>query len=131
MHMIINGDLLNEIISCAQKSPLLRSKIDLNEGVKCTSQRLIDVLLPGSIHPVHRHRHTSETNILLRGKIFVVFYNEIGAQTQRFLLDATTGNYGVHIPIGQWHTIEVIEPSAIFEVRDTPYTPPTSEDTMD
>ena len=129
--MIIDSNLLNEITACAQKSPLLQSKIDLNEGINSTSQRLINVLLPGTVLPIHRHRLTAETYILLRGKMFVVFYDETGAQTHRFLLDPTMGNYGVQIPKGQWHTVEVIEPTAIFEVKDGPYTPLAPEDMMD
>ena len=63
--------------------------------------------------------------------MFVVFYNDMGGQTERFLLDPALGNYGVQIPAGQWHTIEVIEPSAIFEVKDGPYTPLEPEDILD
>lgn len=129
--MIIDSDLLNEITACAHKSPLSHSLIDLNKGIISTFQQIINVLLPGTILPIHRHRHTAETYILLRGKMSVVFYDETGAQTHRFLLDPTTGNYGVQIPKGQWHTVEVIEPSAIFEVKDGPYTPLAPEDMMD
>ena len=32
--------------------------------------------------------------------MFVLFYNEVGAQIERYFLDHTTGNYGVHIPKG-------------------------------
>ncbi|MDE6688357.1 MAG: WbuC family cupin fold metalloprotein, partial [Prevotella sp.] len=67
----------------------------------------------------------------LRGKMFVVFYDDLGAQVERYLLDPTTGNYGVHIPAGQWHGIEVLEPSAILEVKDGPYTPLQPEDMLD
>ena len=31
------------------------------------------------------------------------------------------GKYGVQIPQGVWHTIEVLEPSAIFEAKDGAY----------
>lgn len=68
---------------------------------------------------------------MLRGKMFVVFYNDLGVQVERYLLDPALGNYGVQIPAGQWHIIEVIEPSAIFEVKDGPYTPLQSEDMLD
>lgn len=129
--MIINDELLDKVTAEAQESPRLRMNFNLHESLDAKAQRLINVLLPGTILPIHRHRHTAETYILLRGKMFVVFYDETGAQTHRFLLDPTTGNYGVQIPKGQWHTVEVIEPSAIFEVKDGPYTPLTPEDMMD
>jgi mannose-6-phosphate isomerase len=129
--MTINDELLDKVTAEAQASPRLRMNFNLHESLDAKAQRLINVLLPGTILPIHRHRHTSETYILLRGKMFVVFYDETGAQTHRFLLAPITGNYGVQIPKGQWHTVEVIEPSAIFEVKDGPYTPLTPEDMMD
>lgn len=129
--MIINNELLDKVTSEAQHSPRLRMNYNLHENLEAKAQRLINVLLPGTILPIHRHRHTAETYILLRGKMFVVFYNEMGGETQRYLLDPVLGNYGVQIPKGQWHTIEVIEPSAIFEVKDGPYTPLQPEDMMD
>lgn len=129
--MIINNQLIDEITINAEKSPRLRMNFNLHESLDAKAQRLINVLLPGTILPIHRHRHTAETYVLLRGKMFVVFYDDLGAQIERFLLDPTTGNYGVQIPQGQWHTIEVIEPSAILEVKDGPYTPLTPEDIID
>ena len=129
--MIINDVLLNKIEAEAEASPRLRMNYNLHESLDAKAQRLINVLLPGTILPIHRHRHTAETYVLLRGRMFVVFYNDLGGQVERYLLDPTIGNYGVQIPKGQWHTVEVIEPSAILEVKDGPYTPLQPEDMMD
>ena len=129
--MIINKELLEEVTIKAEESPRLRMNFNLHESLDAKAQRLINVLLPGTVMPIHRHRHTAETYMLLRGKMFVVFYNDLGAQIERYLLDPTIGNYGVNIPAGQWHGIEVIEPSAIFEVKDGPYTPLQPEDSLD
>lgn len=128
--MIIDNKLIDKITKEAEASPRLRMNFNLHESLEAKAQRLINVLLPGTILPIHRHRHTDETYALLRGKMFVVFYDETGAQTERYLLDPTIGNYGVQIPKGQWHTVEVVEPSAILEVKDGPYTPLTPEDMM-
>ena len=129
--MIIDNILIDKVSAEAEESPRLRMNFNLHESLDAKAQRLINVLLPGTVLPIHRHRHTAETYVLLRGKMFVVFYDDMGAQIERYLLDPAIGNYGVHIPIGQWHGIEVIEPSAIFEVKDGPYTPLSPEDTMD
>lgn len=129
--MIINDELLDEITEKAQKSPRLRMNMDLRNSSEDKSQRMLNVLLPGTVVPIHRHRGTSETTMIVRGKLFMVFYDDLGGQTERYLLDPATGNYGVQIPKGQWHTVEVIEPSAILEVKDGPYTPLAPEDTMD
>lgn len=128
--MIINDKLLDEVTIKAEESPRLRMNYNFHESLDSKAQRLINVLLPGTLIPVHRHQHTAETYVLLRGKMFVVFYDSLGAQTERYLLDPTIGNYGVQIPKGQWHGVEVIEPSAIFEVKDGPYTPLQQEDIM-
>lgn len=129
--MIIDDELLNRVTAEAEASPRLRMNYNLHESLDAKAQRLINVLLPGTPLPIHRHRHTAETYAILRGKMFVVFYNDMGAQTERFLLDPAVGNYGLQIPKGQWHGIEVIEPSVIFEVKDGPYTPLQPEDILD
>lgn len=129
--MILDDKLLDKVTAEAKASPRLRMNYNLHESLDAKAQRLINVLLPGTILPIHRHRHTAETYVLLRGKMFVVFYDEMGSQIERYLLDPTIGNYGVQIPKGQWHTVEVIEPSAILEVKDGPYTPLAPEDMMD
>lgn len=128
--MLINDKLLDEVTAKAEASPRLRMNYNLHDSLDAKAQRLINVLLPGTPLPIHRHRHTAETYVILRGKMFVVFYNDMGAQTERFPLDASQGNYGVQIPVGQWHGIEVIEPSAIFEVKDGPYIPLQPEDIL-
>ncbi len=129
--MIIDDQLLDKVTADAEASPRLRMNYNLHDSLDAKAQRLINVLLPGTPLPIHRHRHTAETYVILRGKMFVIFYNDLGAQTERYLLDPTQGNYGVQIPAGQWHGIEVIEPSAIFEVKDGPYMPLQPEDMLD
>ncbi len=128
--MIINDELLDKVTAEAEASPRLRMNYNLHERLDAKAQRLINVLLPGTPLPIHRHRHTDETYVILRGKMLVVFYDDLGAQVERYLLDPKQGNYGVQIPKGQWHTVEVIEPSAILEVKDGPYTPLEPEDMM-
>lgn len=129
--MTINDELLDRVTAEAESSPRLRMNHNLHGSLDARAQRLINVLLPGTPLPIHRHRHTAETYVILRGKMFVVFYNDTGAQTGRYPLDPTEGDYGVQIPAGQWHGIEVIEPSAILEVKDGPYVPLGPEDMLD
>lgn len=128
--MIIDNKLLDEIEHRAGESPRLRMNFNLHENLDAKAQRLINVLLPGTILPIHRHRHTAETYLLLRGKMNILFYNDNGEEIERHVLDPLKGVYGFHIPAGQWHTVEVIEPSSIFEVKDGPYTPLSPEDML-
>lgn len=129
--MLIDNELLDKVTAEAEASPRLRMNLNFHESLDAKAQRLINVLLPGTILPIHRHRHTAETYILIRGKMNVVFYDDAGCPTERHLLDPSVGNYGVQIPKGQWHSVDVLEPSAIFEVKDGPYIPLAPEDMLE
>lgn len=130
--MKINKELLTQVTSQAAESPRLRMNYNFHEGPDSKAQRLLNALEPGTILPIHRHRHTAETYILLRGKLNVIFYNDMGGEVDRFALDPQMDEYGVHIPAGQWHTVEVLEHgTVIFEVKDGPYMPLEPEDMMD
>lgn len=47
-----------------------------------------------------------------------VIYDEKGNEIERIHLDPTVGNYGCAVPQGAWHTVEILEPSVIYEVKD-------------
>ena len=105
--------------------------MDLRNSGGDGSQRMLNALLPGTAVPIHRHRESSETTVILRGRLFMVFYDDLGGQTERFLLDPSLANHGVQIPRGRWHSVEVVEPSVILEMKDGAYAPLAPEDTMD
>ena len=128
---LIDGNLLDSLSSEAQNSPRLRMNMDLRNSPEDKSQRMLNALEVGTRMPVHRHRSTSETQLLLRGVLDVMYYDDSGRETQRFRLDPLNGSYGLNIPAGQWHSLEVIEPSVIFEAKDGPYAPPGEDDVME
>ncbi|HJV77444.1 MAG TPA: WbuC family cupin fold metalloprotein, partial [Paludibacter sp.] len=104
---------------------------NLHESLDAKAQRLLNALEPGTKLPVHRHLHTPETYILLRGSLRVKFYNEAKELIDSEILDLNQGKYGVDIPAGQFHTIEVLEPgTVIFEVKEGPYQPLEAENTL-
>lgn len=39
-------------------------------------------------------------------------------EVERFSMDPAAGNFGCVVPSGAWHTVEVLEPSVIFEAKD-------------
>ena len=129
--MILDDTLLDDLEAKAKQSPRLRMNLNLHDSLDSKAQRLLNALLPGTVIPIHRHRHTAETYAILRGRMFVVFYDSMGSAVERILLDSRSGHYGVHIPKGQWHAVEVIEPSVILELKDGPYMPLQPEDTLD
>ena len=102
---------------------------NFHDSLQSGAQRLLNALEPGTILPIHRHRHTAETYVLLRGRIRVFFFDEQVELKESFLLDPLQGEYGVHIPAGQWHSLEVLQSGrVIFEVKDGPYAPLGDDD---
>lgn len=128
--MLIDDKLLNEVAAEAKASERLRMNRDMRNSVNDTSQRMLNALEPGTLLPIHRHPSTSETQMLLRGRIDVMFYDDSGRETHRFHLNPADGVYGVNIPAGQWHNLEVVEPAVIFEAKDGPYRPLSPDDTL-
>ena len=132
MKGLIDNVLLDKVTRQAKESPRLRMNFNLHDSLDAKAQRLFNALEPGTILPIHRHGHTSETYMVVRGHIKVMFYNDNREETDVFDLDPLKGNYGVHIPANQWHTLEVLESgTVIYEVKDGPYTPLSPSDIME
>ena len=119
--MEINKDLLDNLFEQAKETPRLRQNLDLRTSSADTSQRMLNALLPGTIVPIHRHPQSTENVFLLCGKIVEVICDENGNEIERIHLDPFVGNYGCVVPQGAWHTVEVLEPSVIYEAKDGKY----------
>ena len=124
---LINEKLLEDLQSKAQQSERKRMNFDLRTTPQDGSQRMLNFLEPGTVVPIHRHEDTSETVICLKGKLDVIFYYQQSdgsfEEIQRVAFDPSQGCYGVQIPKGAWHTVQVYEPSVIFEGKDGAYKP--------
>lgn len=119
--MEINKELLDNLFEQAKENPRLRQNLDLRTSSADTSQRMLNALLPGTVVPIHRHPQSTENVLLLCGKIMEVICDENGNEIERIHLDPTVGNYGCVVPQGAWHTVEVLEPSVIYEAKDGKY----------
>lgn len=119
--MEINKDFLGKLFEQAVVNPRLRQDSDLRTSANDNSQRLLNALLPGTVVPIHRHPQSTENVFLLCGKIVEVIYDENGNEIERVHLDPAVGNYGCVVPQGAWHTVEVLEPSVIYESKDGKY----------
>lgn len=129
--MLIDNNLLNDVSAKAKASERLRMNYNFHDSLDSKAQRLLNALEPGTKVPVHRHRHTAETYIVLRGCIKVFFYNDEKTPSREYLVSPESGAHGIHIPAGQWHTLEVMEENTvIFEVKDGPYKPLENEDIL-
>ena len=119
--MEINKDFLGKLFEQAVVNPRLRQNFDLRTSTNDNSQRMLNALLPGTDVPIHRHPQSTETVMMLCGKLVEVIYDDGGREVERISLDPQAGKYGCVVPKGAWHTVEVLEPSVIFEAKDGGY----------
>lgn len=117
--MLFSTAILDELTAQAKASPRLRMNLDLRNTPADQSQRMLNALEPGTVMPIHRHRHTSETVVVLRGKVKWLYYNDKGELTDTILVEAGGDICGLSVPMGQWHSIECLESgSVILETKD-------------
>ena len=144
--MEFDNEFLGGLFERAKENPRLRQNFDLRTSPADTSQRMLNALLPGTVVPVHRHEDTTETVVCLCGRLDEVIYEEVVSygdassesfpqgmdaqdmarkteyrEVRRIHLCPAEGRHGCQVPKGAWHTVEVIEPSVIFEAKDGAY----------
>lgn len=97
---------------------------DLRNSSADGSQRMLNAIEPGSPLPIHRHMKSSETVVCLRGRLREVFFDEAGSVIDTIDLTPSGPVVALNIPIGQWHTVEVLESgTVILEAKDGAYHP--------
>ena len=153
--MVIDKTLLDTLTSQAKSSPRLRMNYDLRNSGADTSQRMLNAIEPGSEVPVHRHQKTSETVVVLRGRVVEELYNDAGEVEATYELGAggdarsqsgRTGDesgatgatdegrgmiFALNIPAGKWHTLRALESgTVILEMKDGAYEPIGPEDIL-
>lgn len=132
----INKEFLESLLSQVKDNPRLRQNYDIRTCEEDKSQRMLNALMPGTEVAIHRHPDSSESVVCLCGRMDVVVYDEVVTyvqdgedkmrkvsynETERISLAPVEGKFGCSIPKGAWHTIEVFEPTVIFEAKDRAY----------
>ena len=130
--MIIDKLLLDVLTAKAKESPRLRCNLDMRNSVLDQSQRMLNALEPGTVMPIHRHLVSSETVIILRGRIRWLLYDEQGRVTESTELWSDGDVRMLNVEKGRWHSLECLESgSVLFEAKDGPYTPIEPDDIME
>ena len=130
--MVISQAILDKLTEEAKASPRLRLNMDLRNSAEDQSQRMLNAIEPGSPLPIHRHRHSSETVVCLRGRLVEEFYDELERRcTEAIELSPNGPNVALNIPIGQWHTVRALESgTVILECKDGAYEPLSDADIL-
>ncbi len=126
---LINEELLDGLYKQAAESERLRQNFDMRTSAEDGSQRMLNAMLPGTEVAIHRHPMSNENVILIKGRLDEVLYEEVASEdgkvtlkeSERIHLCPEEGVYGCQVPKGVWHTVEVLEPSVIYEGKDKKY----------
>ena len=128
----ITQAVLNNLTEQAKASPRLRMNLDLRNSAEDQSQRMLNAIEPGSPLPIHRHKHTSETVVCLRGRFVWEYYDDLKRIcTETIELSSNGSVVALNIPCGQWHTVRALESgSVILEMKEGAYEPLGEEDIL-
>ena len=128
----ITQALLDSLTEQAKQSPRLRMNFDLRNSPEDNSQRMLNAIEPGSPVPIHRHKHTSETVVCLRGRLVWEYYDELERiRTEAIELTPNGQIVALNVPVGQWHTVRALESgTVILEMMEGTYEPLGDEDIL-
>lgn len=135
--MVIDKQILDNLTKQAKVNPRLRQAMDLRNSPEDGSQRMLNALEPGTVMPIHRHHASSETVVVLRGKIKWIFFDDNdnlnpNKPTEEVILDANGEPRMLNVERNRWHSLECLEPgSVLFETKDGPYHPLSPDEIME
>lgn len=124
---------MDNLTAQAKSSPRLRMNLDLRNSPEDQSQRMLNAIEPGSVLPIHRHRKSSETVAVLRGRLREILYDgQDGTVAEEIDLEAGGPCVALNIPAGRWHTVESLQSgTVILEVKDGSYEPLSADDILE
>ena len=125
----ISPELLTSLSLQAAASHRKRAHHNLHPVLADPIQRLAIAMEPGTYVRPHRHPHTFELLIPLRGEFVALYFDDSGKVTARTTLGGTSGVALMEHAPGQWHAVVSMTPGAvIFEVKGGPYIQVPKED---
>lgn len=129
--MVIDKQIFDSLATQAKESPRLRMAMDFRNSTEDQSQRMLNALEPGTVMPIHRHHGSSESVIILRGKIRWMFYDDDGYETESVVLDADGEIRMINVERDRWHSLECIERAVLFECKNGGYRPLEEDEIME
>lgn len=118
----LTDTMLAELSRQAEQSPRLRANHNLHEELGDPVQRLAIAMEPDTLVRPHRHPHTWELLLPLRGRFVVLCFDDAGTVTSRTQLGE--GCAALEMAAGTWHAVLSLDCGAvIFEVKHGPYAP--------
>ena len=122
----INQGLIEPIVKESQDSPRKRKNFNFHPKASDSMHRMIHASNKGTYVQPHKHENPDKTEafIILKGKVLIIEFNDLGEITDHIIMDSSTENYGVEIPPRVWHSLITLEDNSVFyEVKNGPWDP--------
>ena len=124
MLLRINETLLDQVTDKARQSPRRRMNHNFHRHPGDPLNRMLNAMEPGTYVRPHKHENPDkrEAFLLLRGRVLVVSFDAAGNVTDQVELNPATGQFGLEITPGTYHTLVALETgSVLYELKDGPY----------
>ncbi|MBL8241317.1 MAG: WbuC family cupin fold metalloprotein [Bryobacterales bacterium] len=128
---LITTELFAVIEAGAAASSRRRLNHNFHSGPNDNPHRMLNVLLRGTYVRPHRHvtPEKSEAFLPLTGRVGIVCFDDNGAVTGSYLLDANGAVRGIDLAPGVWHTVLALsDVSVCYEVKPGPWIPASDKD---
>jgi cupin fold WbuC family metalloprotein len=114
----------------AAASARRRANYNIHPTLDDPVQRFFNAMHPGTY--VRPHRHTTplrwEMFLVLKGRLAVLQFDGVGRVVERQELVAGGPVFGAELEAGCWHTLVVLEPALVFELKEGPYSAMSDKD---
>lgn len=121
----LDQQLFGDLAGQAAASPRLRQHHNFHQMDE-PCHRMAVGLQPGTYIPPHRHLSAdkAEALLVLKGRLGLLIFNELGEVLDKRVLAAAGDCVGVDLPPGVFHALVVLEADSIlFECKAGPYKP--------
>lgn len=124
---VIRHNDLNDLCLKAGQLPRKRTNLNIHEQASDPVQRLFVSADKSSYFRPHKHAHTWEFAMVLKGEFDVLIFDDHGCLTERFSVGPNAGSVAFELPENTWHTwIPRENGSLFFECKKGPYDPATA-----
>jgi len=120
----LDNKLINRIASESRISKRKRMNYNFHKDYSAKVQRLINVVQPKSIVEPHKHEHTFEVFIALKGRIEITEYDNKGKVRETYVIEPNGDTKAVEVAANVYHSMKALEPdSVVYMVMEGPYNP--------
>jgi len=128
---LIADDLFIALAEKASASPRQRAIHCFHSGPEDNPHRMLNALRKGTYVRPHRHMSPpkSEAFLPLTGRVGIVCFDDSGAVTELYELDAAGPVRGIDLGPGIWHTVVALsDVSVCYEVKPGPWDATSDKD---